>query len=64
MGPNKVPYIVTHDARTLRYPHPDIAVLDTVKLDLATNKVVDHLKFEIGTFIFSSSLKIHDYSQI
>jgi len=24
VGPNKIPYIVTHDARTIRYPHPEI----------------------------------------
>lgn len=34
MGPNKVPYIVTHDGRTLRYPHPDIKKNDTVKVCL------------------------------
>lgn len=39
---------MTHDARTLRYPHPDISVHDTVKLELGTNKVLEHLKFEIG----------------
>jgi len=52
VGPNKVPYIVTHDARTLRYPHPDISVFDTVKLELGSNKVLDHLKFEIGMNFF------------
>jgi small subunit ribosomal protein S4e len=24
VGPNKIPYIVTHDSRTIRFPHPDI----------------------------------------
>jgi len=24
MGKNKVPYIATHDGRTIRYPDPDI----------------------------------------
>merc|ERR1711981_1334824 len=33
IGPNKVPYIVTHDARTIRYPHPDINHNDTIKYD-------------------------------
>lgn len=33
MGKNKVPYIVTHDGRTLRYPHPDIKKQDTVKVN-------------------------------
>jgi ribosomal protein S4E len=27
VGPNKVPYVVTNDGRTLRYPHPDIKVI-------------------------------------
>jgi len=34
VGPNKVPYVVTHDGRTLRFPNPDVAVHDTVKLDI------------------------------
>jgi small subunit ribosomal protein S4e len=52
VGPNKVPYIVTNDSRTLRYPHPDISVYDTVKLELGTNKVLEHLKFEIGNLAY------------
>lgn len=52
VGPNKIPYIVTHDARTLRYPHPDISVYDTVKLELATNKIQEVLKFEIGNLAY------------
>jgi small subunit ribosomal protein S4e len=24
LGPNKIPYIVTHDARTIRFPNPEI----------------------------------------
>lgn len=32
MGENKVPYIVTHDGRTIRYPHPDIKTQDTIKV--------------------------------
>jgi small subunit ribosomal protein S4e len=34
MGPNKVPFIVTHDGRTIRYPHPDIHVHDSIKVFL------------------------------
>jgi len=52
MGPNKIPYIVTHDGRTIRYPHPDIAVLDTVKFDIESHKIVDHVKFEIGNVAY------------
>jgi len=43
-----VPYVVTHDGRTIRFPDPVIKVNDTVKVDLATNKIIGHLKFEIG----------------
>jgi len=48
VGPNKVPYIVTHDGRTIRFPHPDIAVNDTIKLEIATGNVLEHAKFEAG----------------
>lgn len=48
VGANKIPYIVTHDGRTLRFPHPDIAVHDTVKLEIATSNILEHAKFEPG----------------
>jgi small subunit ribosomal protein S4e len=32
IGKNKIPYIVTNDGRTLRYPHPDIKKNDSVKV--------------------------------
>jgi len=32
LGPNKVPYIVTEDGRTIRYPHPDIKAHDSIKV--------------------------------
>jgi small subunit ribosomal protein S4e len=35
IGPNKVPYIVTHDGRTIRYPHPDIKKNDTIKVSFS-----------------------------
>jgi len=44
----KIPYIVTHDGRTIRYPDPAIKVDDVVKVDIATGKVLDFIKFEIG----------------
>jgi small subunit ribosomal protein S4e len=46
-----VPYIVTHDGRTIRYPDPNIKIHDTVKIDLATGKVVDFVKFEVGNLV-------------
>lgn len=43
-----VPYIVTHDGRTLRYPDPDISEHAVVKLDIKTGKILDWVKFEVG----------------
>lgn len=39
VGPKGIPYINTHDGRTVRYPDPMIKVHDTVKLDIETGKV-------------------------
>lgn len=49
MGPKKVPYIITHDARTIRYPDPRIKANDTIRLDIASGKIEDHIKFDTGT---------------
>lgn len=43
-----IPYITTHDARTIRYVDPLVKVNDTVKVDLETGKVVGFIKFEVG----------------
>jgi len=43
-----IPYLVTHDGRTIRYPDPLIKKNDTVALDLKTGKITGHLKFDIG----------------
>jgi small subunit ribosomal protein S4e len=50
-GSRGVPYIVTHDGRTIRYPDPVVKVSDTVKIDIATNKVIDVIKFEVGNLV-------------
>jgi len=44
IGKNKVPHITTHDARTIRFPHPDICINDTVKIDLKTGQIRQVLK--------------------
>ena len=46
-----IPYAVTHDGRTLRYPDPLIKTHDTVKVDLATGKATEFLKFEVGNTV-------------
>jgi len=44
-----IPYVVTHDGRTIRYIDPVVKVNDVVKVDLASGKVIGHLKFEVGS---------------
>ena len=39
------------DGRTIRYPDPLIAKSDTVKIDLASGKVTEFLKFEVGNTV-------------
>lgn len=51
LGPRGIPYIATHDGRTIRYPDPLISVNDTVKVDLETGKILDHVKFEPGQLV-------------
>ncbi|KAK8807105.1 hypothetical protein WA158_003163 [Blastocystis sp. Blastoise] len=48
---NKVPFIVTHDGRTIRYPDPAINVNDTIKLNLETGKIEQVVKFENGNLV-------------
>jgi len=52
LGKNKIPYIVTHDGRTIRFPHPDIMKNDTVKLNLETGDVDGIVKFDNGASVF------------
>lgn len=48
IGPNKIPYIVTHDARTIRFPHPEIEVGDTIKYDINNSKILEWVKNDAG----------------
>jgi len=48
LGAKGIPFLSTHDGRTFRFPHPDINVNDTVKIDLKENKIVDFVHFETG----------------
>merc|ERR1711970_603256 len=47
-GAKGVPYLTTHDGRTIRYPDPCSKTHDTVKVDIATGKASDSIKFETG----------------
>jgi len=46
-----IPYLVTHDARYIRYPDPDINAHDTVKVDIASGKITEHVKFQLGVMV-------------
>jgi len=48
VGAQGVPFIVTHDGRTIRYPDPNIKSNDTVLFDIATSKITDYIKFDTG----------------
>lgn len=48
VGPKGVPYLLTNDARTIRYPNPDISINDTIQVNIADGKITDFVKFETG----------------
>ena len=48
LGAKGIPFLVTHDGRTIRYPDPLIKVNDTIKLDLESGKITGHIKFDVG----------------
>ncbi|KAI9760572.1 MAG: hypothetical protein M1835_000142 [Candelina submexicana] len=54
LGRGGIPYLVTHDARTIRYPDPAIKVNDTVKIDLATGKIVDFIRFDTAVIAMAT----------
>jgi len=51
IGKNKIPYIVTHDGRTLRFPHPDIEIGDSIKYNLSTHEIDGVIKFVNGASV-------------
>jgi len=46
-----VPFVVTHDGRTIRYPDPSARVDDTVKVDIETGRISEVLKFDVGALV-------------
>jgi|ERR1711934_1322232 len=48
VGSKGIPYMVTHDGRTIRYPNPDIKVNDTIKLNIETNATEEIATFKVG----------------
>lgn len=52
LGAKKIPFVITTDGRTIRYPHPDIKKNDSIKLNLETGDVDGVIKFENGSSVF------------
>merc|ERR1712232_721042 len=50
-GPKGIPTCTTHDGRTIRFPDPDTKVNDTIKVDIASGKMIDLIKFGLGTSV-------------
>lgn len=48
LGARAIPYIVTHDGRTIRYPNPSIRANDTIRLNMASGTIEAFAKFEVG----------------
>lgn len=48
LGPKGIPYIVTHDGRTMSYPDPDISINDTVRWDFEQSAITGFIKFTQG----------------
>jgi len=46
-----IPFLVTHDGRTIRFADPAVKVNDTIVLDISTGKQVGHYKFDIGNLV-------------
>ena len=51
LGKEGIPFLATHDSRTIRYPNPAIRANDTIKVDIATGKIIGHVKFEVGNTV-------------
>jgi len=48
VGLKGIPFAVTHDGRTIRYPDPQIHANDIIRLNLETGKIEAFVKFEVG----------------
>ena len=54
VGPNKLPYLVTHDGRTLRFVDENIGVHDSVKLNTNTGEIEESYKMVTGNMAMIS----------
>jgi len=54
-----IPYAITTDGRTIRYPDPAIKANDTVQFDLTTSRIEKFVKFEVGNISYVTRGKNH-----
>lgn len=54
-----VPYIITTDGRTIRYPDPSIKRNDTIQWNFVTKKIEKFVKFEVGNISYVIRGKNH-----
>jgi len=54
IGKKGNPFCVTHDGRTIRYPDPEIKPNDTVRVDVATGKILDWVKFSVVNIVMAT----------
>merc|ERR1711964_390685 len=48
LGSKGIPFAVTHDGRSIRYPDPDVKANDTLMINIASHKITKLVKFELG----------------
>jgi len=51
VGARAIPYVVTHDGRTIPYPNPKLKVGDTIKYDFFKGKVMDLFEWRNGVCV-------------
>lgn len=54
IGKKGNPYCSTHDGRTIRFPDPEIKPNDTVRVDIASGKILDWVKFQVGNIVMAT----------
>lgn len=52
IGKKKVPFVTTHDGRTFRFPHPEINVGDSLKVNLNNNEISSIIKFQNNATVY------------
>ena len=48
-GQMGIPYILTHDGRTIRFPSPNIKPNDSIIFSINNSKIIDFIKFNVGS---------------